>query len=148
MLNPKGASKVRIEWQGADKMRTRMVRHVLGGFMGLRQLGLPDAIYNLPLLLAVEVLKKTLQRAKAQYGFESDSWSFADLMAGSRAVLTYENYSALWAAMQRRNAIAHNGELFPAQVCLEDIANIEKQLYAWQLVSKVRDPEKYDAIDD
>jgi hypothetical protein len=48
-----------------------MGRHVRGVFARITQPGLGHVVYNLPLLLACDVLQQALLKAKAHYGFKS-----------------------------------------------------------------------------
>jgi uncharacterized protein with HEPN domain len=65
--------------------------------------------------------------------------------ARSEPAITWVDYAALRTAIAHRNAIAHDGELLPAETCLSDMAAIEKQLIAWDIV-KSDAPNLDDAI--
>jgi len=125
-------------------MRARMMRHVSGAFAGLPQPGLAQASYNLPLLLAFDVLKQALMQAEAEDHFHSESDALGALMAAAKDKIEWIDYDALFEAEARRNAIAHDGKLFDADVCLRDIESIENQLHAWNVLQgEIRDVDSY-----
>lgn len=123
--------KLATDWEGAERMRERMPKHVGGAFVGLEQLTLPDALYNLPLLLAFDVLRGALRAVKKEGRFSSDRNSLGALMKAAEHAIPWIDYHALHKGMKRRNAVAHDGELFPAAACLRDIENVSAQLRAW-----------------
>jgi hypothetical protein len=79
---PRAQEELRADWEGAGRMRARMARHVSGAFVGLPQPGLAHAVYNLPLLLAFDVLKEALLQARAEKRFDSRSETLGGLMLG------------------------------------------------------------------
>jgi hypothetical protein len=148
LIADQGAAKeLRDEWEGARLMLRRMGRHVRGAFVRIPQLGLAHAVYNLPLLLACDVLKQALVKAKAHYHFKGST--LGQLMAGARSVpaISWVDHAALLTAIEHRNAIAHDGKLFAPETCLADMTAIETQLIAWSIV-KGDAPNLEDAIND
>jgi hypothetical protein len=142
--DPAAIAELRTEWEGAGRMRARMLRHVRGAFARLPQPGLADVVYNIPVLLAFDVLNQALRAIQRQIGFRSASNSLGHLMDGAKDAITWIDYPAMLAAKNRRNEIAHDGKLHPADVCLSDIANVEKQLHAWNVLhGDIRDPDSY-----
>jgi hypothetical protein len=135
------------DWEGARLMLRRMAIHVRGALIGLYQGGLAEAVYSLPLLLACDVLKQALLRAKAQYHFKGST--LGQLMAGARSVaaISWVDHAALSTAIDHRNQIAPDGKQFPPETCLADMAAIEAQLIAWDIV-KGDAPNLDDAIND
>jgi hypothetical protein len=128
-----GVQHLQGEWEGARLMLRRMGRHVRGAFAGIPQPGLAHVVYNLPLLLACDVLEQTLLKLRVQYGFKSKSSSLGHLLEGARTEsdITFVVYPALNIAFNHRNAVAHDGELLSPEQCLADIAAIETQLMPW-----------------
>jgi hypothetical protein len=147
--NPDATRELHDEWEGAGKMLCRMRRHVRGAFAGLVQPGLAHVVYNLPLLLACDVLEQVLAKAKCQYGFGSKSASLGDLLTGANKSpdVPFIDYETLRRAVHRRTEVAHEGVLLSADECHLHIANIEKQLLAWNILGELRDPDSYD-LDD
>jgi hypothetical protein len=94
-------------------------------------LGLADAACNLPLVLAFDVLRGALRAAKKEARFSSEGNGLRALMKAAEDALPWIDYKALRKGAKRRNAVANDGELFPAAVCLGDIDNIAAQLRAW-----------------
>jgi len=56
-------------------------------------------------------------------------------MESARDALQWIDYEGMRQVVVRRNAIAHDGLLFEAEVCLADIARIEAQLRAWGILN-------------
>ena len=126
------------DWEGARLMLRRMGRHVRGASIGIYQPGLAESVYSLPLLLACDVLEQVLLKAKMHYGFKSQGSSLGRLIEGARSesAITWRDYAALQTAIAHRNAIAHDGELFASEICLSDMAAIERQLLAWDILNE------------
>jgi len=145
LSDPGAIAELRDEWEGAGRMRARMMRHVRGAFARLPQPGLAHVVYNLPVLLAFDVLEQALAQIQRQTGFPSASGSLGHLMEGAKDAIPWIDYPALLAGKNRRNEIAHDGKLHTCEVCLADIENVEKQLHAWNILQgDIRDPDNYD----
>ena len=132
---PSADEALRDAWAGAERMRARMQAHVIGAFARIPQVGLAHAIYNLPLLLACDVLRQALAHQKRQRLFKAKGNSLGQLMESARDALQWIDYEGMRQVVVRRNAIAHDGLLFEAEVCLADIARIEAQLRAWGILN-------------
>jgi hypothetical protein len=124
-------TKLSSDWQGAVRMRDRLQKQAGGSSAGHAAVTLPDAIYNLPLLLAFEVLRGALRAIKKEGRFSSEGNGLGSLMKAAESAIPWIDYKALRKGTKRRNAVARDGELFPAAVCLKDIENVSAQLRAW-----------------
>jgi hypothetical protein len=124
-------TKLSIDWEGAMRMRERLHKHAGGSADGVAAVTSPDAIYNLPLLLAFDVLRGALRAIKKEGRFSSEGNGLGSLMKAAENVIPWIDYKALRKGVKRRNAVARDGELFPAAVCLQDIENVSAQLRAW-----------------
>ena len=104
-------STLQIEWNGVVQMRQRMDHLVISTFAfdPITSPVFGDILYNLPLLLAINVLNQVL----VQVGEEGP---------------------ALQAILQRGRELAQEGRLFGDKQCLQDIADIEAQLLAWGVI--------------
>src|ERR1017187_9763197 len=96
LTDPSAVQELKEEWEGARLMLRNMCRHVRGAFFGMRQPGLAHVVYNLPLLLACDVLEQALLKAKERYRFKSGS-SLGRLMEGAKSepAITWVDYPAL-----------------------------------------------------
>jgi hypothetical protein len=88
-------------------------------------------VYNLPLLLAFDVLKQALLSARDEGQFACRRSQLGDLMDSAKSRLNWIDWDYLREGVRRRNEVAHDGKLFPAEQCLKDIAGVESQLVAW-----------------
>src|SRR5262245_633686 len=128
-LTPTTIEHLRTEWAGVVKMQKRMKTLVVVTFTGgaLTAPTLRQVLYNLPLLLAFDVLRQTLARANGKYDFLSSRRrqpTLGALMDAAKERLPWCDWLELRDGVRRRNAVAHDGQLFEAKQCLSDIANI------------------------
>jgi hypothetical protein len=135
-LSPTAVADLRSEWAGVVNMRKRMRLLVVATFAGGAITGpaLAGVVYNVPLLLAFDVLRQTLAWARDEKLFACSRRQLGDLMDCSKDYLPWTAWGALREGVRRRNAIAHDGQLFEAKQCLQDIANVEAQLLTWGII--------------
>jgi hypothetical protein len=119
------------EWDGVMRMRDRLQKHGGGAPGGHGAVTATEVIYNLPLLLAFDVLRGALRAIKKEGRFSSEGNGLRSLMKAAQDAIPWIDYKALRKGAKRRNAVARDGELFPAAVCLRDIENVAAQLRAW-----------------
>ena len=125
------------EWAGVVRMRERMKFLVTATFAGgaFTAPALANVIYNLPLLLAFDVLKQVLIQARDERQFTCSRNQLGSLMDSSKVALPWIDWDILRGGVKRRNEIAHDGKLFESTECLQDIANVEAQLIAWNVIA-------------
>ena len=124
-------TKLAGDWQGAMRMRERLQKHDSSPSAGHAAVSPQEAIYNLPLVLAFDVLRSALRAIKKEGRFSSEGNGLGSLMKAAEGAIPWIDYKALRKGAKRRNAVARDGELFPAAVCLRDIENVSEQLHAW-----------------
>jgi hypothetical protein len=128
-------SAIRSEWSAAVTVRERM-RNLMAGPVGSVADGaLYSVVYNLPLLLAFNVLERILRALKKQRqipGHEEQLGELMDLFQGDPSWL---EWSVLRDGERRCHAIRRAGELFAGVECLADIAAVEEQLAAWGILA-------------
>jgi hypothetical protein len=129
--NGEELSKLASDWEGALRMRDRLQKRVGAPSDGHAPVNAADAIYNLPLVLAFDVLRSALRAIKKEGRFSSEGNGLRALMKAAEDALPWVDYKALRKGVKRRNAVARDGELFAAAVCLQDINNVAAQLRAW-----------------
>ena len=127
--------KFQSDWDGVGKMFERMRKLVVGSFVGgglPTSPGLAKVVYNLPVLLAFDVLKDVVQsvrdEGKLVWPPKSKFWDAA------QSALPWNDWNELKAVRDRRNEIAHDGKLFGCSECSKDIAYIQEQLVAWSII--------------
>ena len=97
-----------------------------------------DVLYNLPLVLAFDVLTQTLLFAREERKSAGSSSELGDLMDAAKSSLSWLDWQYLREGVKRRNAITQNAKLYGDLQCLLYIARIEDQLGAWGIISAVR----------
>ena len=130
-------SAIQSEWHGVVLMRER-VRHLVVATFAYDSTQSPtfgDVLYNLPLILAFDVLTAVLIHAKDQGLFTSSGTQLDELMDGAKSSLPWLDWQYLRDGVQRRNEVARSARLFGDLQCLLYIARIEDQLTAWNIVS-------------
>jgi hypothetical protein len=121
-------TKLASDWEGVVRMRDRLQKHAGGASAAASA---PDALFNLPLVLAFDVLRSALRTIKKEGRFSSDGNGLGSLMKAARDSIPWIDYKALRKGAKRRSAVARDGELYSAAVCLRDIENVAAQLQAW-----------------
>jgi hypothetical protein len=135
--DPAVRAELASEWDGVVRMRERMQTLVTGTFAfgaGITAPGVASVVYNLPLLLAFDVLRQVLLAARDQGLFSCRSNHVGPLMdAGERAIPWLE-WAELRAGVRRRNEVAHDGKLLSSVECIADIDRVKRQLAEWGVV--------------
>jgi hypothetical protein len=129
-------SSIRSEWSAVVTVRERMRRLMAGPVGSISDGALHSVVYNLPLLLAFNVLERVLRALKKQRQIPGHSERLGDLMDVFQGDPSWLEWSVLRDGERRRHAIEHDGELFSGVECLADIAAVEEQLGAWQLLEE------------
>src|ERR1700684_4735754 len=135
LITDSGAvAPIRSEWSAAVTVRDRM-RNLMAGPVGsIADGALHSVVYNLPLLLAFNVLEKVLRGLKRQRQIPGSSEQLGDLLDMFQGDPSWLEWSVLRDGERRRHAIACTGELFSGVECLADIDAVEEQLRAWGIL--------------
>jgi hypothetical protein len=134
ITNATALAAIRSEWSAVLKVRERMNRLMAGPVGSVADGALHSVVYNLPLLLAFDVLGKVLRALKRQRQVPGERDQLGDLMDIFQGDPSWLEWSVLRDGVRRRNAIAYAGELFPGVECLADIEAVEEQLREWQIL--------------
>jgi hypothetical protein len=133
---------LRSDWQGVVRMRER-VRHLVVSTFAFDCSQSPtfaDVLYNLPLVLAFDVLTKVLLIARDEGRFASSSYQLDELMDSAKTAFSWLDWQYLRDAAKRRNEIAQSAKFYGDLQCLLHIAKIEDQLRAWGIVPVAATP--------
>jgi hypothetical protein len=122
---------IRSEWSAVVKVRDRMRKLMSGPVGSIADGTLHGVVYNLPLLLAFNVLEQTLRALKKQRQISGGGERLGDLMDLLQGDPSWLEWSVLRDGERRRHAIVSSGELFSGVECLADIEAVEEQLRAW-----------------
>ena len=128
------------EWESVIRMREH-VRHLVISTFALDPNTSPvfdDNLYNLPWLLAFDVLKQALLQATVDGQLTGSEPILDDLVEGTRTSLSWNDWQGLREAVKRHNELAHQGKRFGDVQCLQDIADIEAQLVAWGVIKAAK----------
>jgi hypothetical protein len=140
IANPHSRAVLQAEWQGVVRMRERMDHLVVSTFAfdPITSPIFANIFYNLPLLLAVDVLKQVLLQMNKEEGVTTSSpRELDDLMETAKASIPWLDWPCLREAVRRRNQVTHDGKLFGDVQCQQDIADIKAQLIAWGVIPAV-----------
>jgi hypothetical protein len=134
IIDANAVATIRTEWSAVVKVREHM-RHLMAGPVGsIADGALHSVVYNLPLLLAFNVLERALRALKRQRQIAGSSEQLGDLMDLFQGDPSWLEWSVLRDGERRRHAIVHSGELFSGVECLADIEAVEEQLGAWEIL--------------
>jgi hypothetical protein len=136
IVNPTSLATLREEWQGVVRMREHMRHLVLSTFAFDVRISpaFGHILYNLPLLLAFDVLNKVLLQARDEGRFISSGHRLGELIESAKSSVPWVDWQCLREGVKRRNEVTHNGKLFGDIQCLQDIADIESQLVDWGIL--------------
>ena len=137
IVNLSSLAILQAEWEGVVRMRERMRHLVLSTFAfdAARSPAFGDVLYNLPLLLAFDVLEQVLLQARADGRFADSGRRLGNLMDSAKTALPWIDWQCLREAVKRRNEVKLHRKLFGDVQCLQDIADIEAQLIAWGVIT-------------
>lgn len=136
IVNASALAALQSEWAGVVRMGERMRLLVTTTFasLAITAPALATVVYNLPLLLAFDVLRQVLLQARDDGRFACPSNQLGNLMNSAKGALPWIDWKTLREGIRRRNEVAHDGELFDSAQCLQDIANVENQLIEWRII--------------
>ena len=129
-LSSTTVKELRSEWTGVVRQRERMKFAIMGIFAGgspgsgisaRAAFKVKDIVYNLPLLLAFDVLKQALDAARKEKLFACPGTTLGKLMWCGRDALTWIDWDALKKGVEHRNEVAHDGKIFGEEEYLQEI---------------------------
>ena len=127
------------QWQGVVQMRERMDHLVLTTF-AFDPITSPifgNILYNLPLLLAFDVLKQVLLQTNERDQSTDFQHQLGDLMDSTKASLAWIDWQSLREGVERLTEVQYGGKLLGDKQCLQDIEHVESQLVAWGVITPV-----------
>jgi hypothetical protein len=134
ITDARALSAIRTEWSAVVKVREHMRKLMTGPVGSIADGALHSVVYNLPLLLAFNVLEKVLRALKRQRQIPGSSEQLGDLLDMFQGDPSWLEWSVLRDGERRRQAIVGSGELFSGVECLTDIEAVEEQLGAWKIL--------------
>ncbi len=137
IVNLNAVQTLQSEWHDVVRMRDRIQNLVVSTFAfdAKKSPIFGDILYNLPFLLALDVLKQVLLLAREDGRFTGSRTQLDDLMDSAKTSLSWIDWQYLREGVKRRDEVAHHGKLFGDLQCLQYIAHIEAQLLAWRIIA-------------
>lgn len=135
--DPRDLRRLQAEWVGVQRMRDRMKLLLAATFTGgaYTAPALGGVVYNLPLLLAFDVLGQVLTVLRDQGSFVCRSGHLGPLVDAAKPGLTWVDWQKIRDGVRRRNEVAHDGILHDAKSCNADIEAVSNQLVAWGVIA-------------
>ena len=136
LIHTTALSSLQAEWQGVVRMRQRMdeLAAITFAWDAVTAPLFINILYNLPLVLAFNVLEHVLLQAKESGQFTCGGQQLEELMEGSRTALHWMDWQCMREALDHRNEVVWDGKLASNRQCVKDIAEIESQLIAWEII--------------
>jgi hypothetical protein len=131
-------SEIRNNWTGVESLRTRLqvsafASKGLGG-SGVFPFVLLNAAHNLPFLHAYSVLNEVLIQLVKENRFSCKSIFLGALLEKSKNALPWINFSLVKTGADRRNDLAHRGQLLERSDCWSLIDHIKLELLNWKVL--------------
>ena len=96
---------------------------------------LMDLAHNLPFLHACSVLNDALKQLAKEKKFGYQGNMLGKLVRSSESILPWKNYTQICdVVVERRNGLAHRGEVLPRAECWDHIRSIRDELTAWRVI--------------
>ena len=137
--DPSELTRLQTEWAGVQRMRDRMKLLLTATFASgaFTAPALGDVVYNLPLLLAFDVLRQVLVALKDEGAFTCRTSQLGPLVDAAKSALPWRDWQEIRDGVRRRNEVAHDGMLHNAKSCNKDIEAVGHELVAWGVIDAV-----------
>jgi hypothetical protein len=128
--------EIRKDWEGVEKLSAQVdnVARWAFGSAGSMANFLNDAAQNLPFLHASGVLNNVLAQLRDEGAFRSGGRTLGHLLNDSQNALPWTNYALVREGVDRRNKVAHEGELLSRHDCRKHINAIRDELRGWRIL--------------
>ncbi len=129
-------TEVKASWGGVEALRDKLQRALLGSFAegGSFAIFAADAAHNLPFMHAYSVLNDTLKQLSVEDHFKCKSIFLGALLDASKDNLEWRDFSLIKEGADRRNGVAHRGDILPRADCWKYIDAVREQLLAWKVL--------------
>jgi hypothetical protein len=137
MITDKAAlDEIRKSWSGVEALKNKVQGALLGSFAqgGVFAIFIADSAHNLPLLHAYAVFNDVLEQLAKEGKFQCKSIFLGALLAASEKVLSWKDFALIKQGVDRRNDVAHRGDVLPRADCWNYIEGLREQLVAWAIL--------------
>jgi hypothetical protein len=134
---PTTLTEVRLSWAGVEALRNSLQvsafasRGVIGGSFPFK---LANAAHNLPFVHAFAVLNDVLEQLANEGHFVCKSIFLGALLQKSKNALPWRAYGLISAGVERRNDVAHRGQLLERGECWKYIDAVSDELTGWGII--------------
>jgi hypothetical protein len=134
--NRKVLDEIRNSWHGVEVLRTKLKGALAGSFVqgGSFAIFMADAAHNVPFLHAYSVLNDVLQQLSKEGHFNSKSIFLGKIIKASEKIPPLQDFSLIKEGADRRNDVAHRGEVLPRAHCWKYIDAIKTELLTWGIL--------------
>lgn len=128
--------EIKQSWHGVEALKQKVQRALLGSFAQGASFAIfvADSAHNLPFVHAYAVLNDALQQLAKEGHFTCKSIFLGKLLSASEKTLAWRNFALIKAGAERRNSVAHRGEVLPRAECWQYIDAIKDELQAWRII--------------
>ena len=128
--------EIRQSWGGVEALKNRVQRSLLGSFAegGSFVIFIADSAHNLPLLHAYAVFNDVLEQLAKEGRFQCKSIFLGALLAASERNLPWKDFALIKEGVDRRNDLAHDGDVLPRADCWKYIEAVREQVVAWGIL--------------
>ncbi|MBN1569812.1 MAG: hypothetical protein JXA73_18345 [Acidobacteria bacterium] len=128
--------EIRQSWIGVETLKNKVQRALLGPFAQGASfiIFIADSAHNLPLLHSYAVFNDVLQQLAKEGKFKCKSIFLGALLAASEKALSWKDFTLIKEGADRRNNMAHHGDVLPRGDCWKYIEGIREQLVAWAIL--------------
>lgn len=130
-------SELRKDWAGVEALRTRLQVSAFasGGLLGgVFPHTLANAAHNLPFIHAYSVLNEVLIAMEREGIFKCKSIFLGQLLAASKEILPWTDFTTIETGVARRNDVAHRADLLERGECWKYVDAIKLELSSWDIV--------------
>src|SRR5262249_579545 len=128
---------IRADWAGVEAIRAKLQRSAFaakGLIGGSYPFTLADAAHNLPFVHAFAVLNDLLEQLAKESVFTCNRRELGTLLKASEKHLPWQDFALISTGKDRRNDVAHRGELLERGECWQYIDAIKRELVAWGVI--------------
>jgi hypothetical protein len=130
-------AEIRKNWTGVEALCSKLQ---VSAFASMGLVGgnfpfvLSNAAHNLPFMHAFAVLNNTLLQFADEDHFTCRSKFLRPLLTKSETALPWHDFGLISIGVDRRNEVAHKGQLLNREECWKYIDAIRSQLSGWGIL--------------
>ncbi len=130
-------TEIQQGWDGVEALRSRLQ---VSAFASVGVLGgtfpfmLANAAHNLPFVHAYAVLNDALKQLADEGHFTCKSIFLGELLRKSEKVLPWQDFALIGVGVERRNDVAHRGQLLDRGDCWMYVDAVKVELSHWGII--------------